>query len=525
MQKKKSDKFLNKIVKKDYNNELEKVLEKKYFDENTKSMLLSILYKLETAYKDYEKVKPDVEDKEQFIQNIIDCIKYNCEEIKVIKLNSIESKILGNKTFQVDKIKKRIICYPIERKLLYCIAKINKNEKIIKDKYYVVNKTLSDLINVGNNINTVEPMRDFNGFSWNTIPREIESICHNLIYQNIRMLVGHEFLNKWIKNQEYIIDYMESFQNKLEEKYGQEQQENLIEYLNQISVLLAIRYNPKIKTKLEKDKKDVEAKLEKIKDNQKFVQEITKEKHDLTKEIKKIDETLNNKNMLQDEYEKRNLDLPLQEKIFSSRILSKIMVKEREEKIKKLEKLNKLLNPQKFVSYKKELEAKQKYLKLLDIEKIDNAISSNIIEFQKQFLNCYKAKIEKIETKQKLIELIYEFRYYCLIPFNSQKTIGKVNKITDNIKKIQDILIEKAHELKIIDIFSNDKELDHKILRNIFYVRVIGLEDLYVRITKESDSYYVGLFDENIFEEKVEIGKIKVKDLIIKTNKKIKFFN
>lgn len=68
MQKKKSDKFLNKIVKKDYNNELEKILEKKYFDENTKSMLLSILYKLETAYKDYEIVKPDVENKEQFIR-------------------------------------------------------------------------------------------------------------------------------------------------------------------------------------------------------------------------------------------------------------------------------------------------------------------------------------------------------------------------------------------------------------------------------------------------------------------------
>lgn len=142
----------------------------------------------------------------------------------------------------------------------------------------MINRTLSDLINVGNNINIVEPMRDFNGYSWNTIPREIESICHNLIYQNIRILVGNKFLNKWIKNQEYIIDYMESFQNKLEDKYGKKQQEKIIEYINQISVLLAIRYNPKIKAKLEKDKKEVEAKLERIQDNQKFVQEITKEK-------------------------------------------------------------------------------------------------------------------------------------------------------------------------------------------------------------------------------------------------------
>ena len=47
---KKTDKILEKIVKKNYNNELEEVLEKKLFDENTKSNLLSILYKIEAAY-------------------------------------------------------------------------------------------------------------------------------------------------------------------------------------------------------------------------------------------------------------------------------------------------------------------------------------------------------------------------------------------------------------------------------------------------------------------------------------------
>ena len=40
---KKKENFLEKIVKKDYNNELEKVLEKKYFEENAKNILL-ILY-------------------------------------------------------------------------------------------------------------------------------------------------------------------------------------------------------------------------------------------------------------------------------------------------------------------------------------------------------------------------------------------------------------------------------------------------------------------------------------------------
>lgn len=525
---KKTDKFLDKIVKKDYNNELEKVLEKKAFDENTKSMLLSILYKIETAYRDYEKVKPDVEEKEDFIQSIIRNIKNNCETIKIVKLNSKESEMLGNKTFLVEKSKKRIICYPIERKLLYCIAKINRNEKIIKNKYYIIDRTLSDVINVGKNIDTVEPIRDFNGYSWTTIPREIESIYHNLVYQNIRILVGNKFLNKWIENKEFIIDYLESFKDKLQEQYGEKRQEELIENLNIISVLLTARYNKKIKAKLEKEKKEVENKLEKIKDNQKFVQEITKEKRELTKKIKQMDETLNNKTMLQKEYEKRNEFLPLEEKIFSVRILSQMMAEEREEKLERLEKLNLLLNPQKFMELKKELEIKESYLKQIDSKDIEEQIKHRILELQKIFLECYQIKVRKAETKQELMKLIYEFRYYCLLPVNDRKAIYQVEEIEKERKEVQTMLIEKAHEFKLIDTFSKEKEIVYQILKNIFYVRVINLEDLYFKLIKEKEAYYVQLFDENVFEEKIKlegIENIKKEDLTFKMNKKIKIFD
>ena len=80
------------------------------------------------------------------------------QTIKIVKLNTKESEILGDRTFLVDKNRKMIICYPIERKILYCLAKINKNKTIIKDEYFLINQTLSELINVGNNINEVEPM-------------------------------------------------------------------------------------------------------------------------------------------------------------------------------------------------------------------------------------------------------------------------------------------------------------------------------------------------------------------------------
>lgn len=525
---KKTDRFFDKIVKKDYNNELEKVLEKKAFNENTKSMLLSILYKIETAYKDYETVKPGVENKEDFIQSIIDGIQKNCEDIKIVKLNTTECEMLGNKTFLVEKSKKRIICYPIERKLLYCIAKINKKEKIIKDKYPILDRTLSDLINVGSNIDTVEPMRDFNGYSWTTIPKEIESMKHNLVYQNMRMLVGQQFLNHWINHTEFIIDYLESFKERLEEQYGEERQQKYSKLLNKISVLLAIRYNSKLKNGLQKEKIEVEKKLDKIRDNQNFIQEVTKEKRDLTKEIKRMDETLNNRKMLQEEYERRNENLLLQDKIFSVRILSNMMAEERTEKLNRLERLNKLLNPQEFVKIKRELEEKEKYLKLLDIEELEKEIDKCILELQNIFLLCYQSKVKNINTKQELMQHIYEFRYYCLLPFSNSKTMDEVEEIKFQIEEIEIILLNKAHELKLIEPFSKEKEIDFQIARNMFHVRVINLEDLSIKVIKEQNSYFLQLFDEEVFEEKIEIQNMwgfDKKELSLKLNKKVKLFN
>ena len=341
--------ILDKIVKKNYNNELEEVLETKHFDEIVQSTLLGIMYKIEAAYKDLETVKKDVQTKEEYISNLIEIIKNECNSIKIIKMSDEENKIPNNKTYIVDKKDKMIIAYPIERKILYAISKLGKKEKIIKDEYFLINETLSELINVGNSINMVEPLRDFNGYSWTTIPQEIESIDHNLIYQDLRILVGHEFLNKWIKNNEFIIDYYYLFKEKIENQYGKKNEKKLIDLLSKISILLGMKFNKEKYNDILEKKEEIETELEKMQDKEKFIEEITQNKKEIKKRIKQIDETINNKNMLQEEYIKRNEQLPLEKKIFSMRILSKIMAEEKEKNLKKYEYLNELMNPQNFV--------------------------------------------------------------------------------------------------------------------------------------------------------------------------------
>lgn len=524
---KKNDNFLDKIVKKDYNNELEKVLEKKYFDENVKSVLLSILYKIENAYKDYETVKQDVEKKDEFVKNIINDIKQNCETIKLVKPNSEEAKVIGNKTFLVEKNKNRIICYPIERKLLYCISKISKKEKIVKDDYIIIDKTLSDLLNTGNNIDTVEVMRDFNGYSWTTISTEIESVRHNLIYQNLRMLVGNKFLTKWINNNDNNIDYLQQFKEKLTKSYGEELSDKLIEKLEKISFILDIEYDRDYKYEATLMKKEVETELKKLIDSEEYIEKITKEKLELTKKIRKIDTIINNKKMLQEEYNKRNEKLPLKNKIFSIRVLAKMMEEERIKYLKELERLNKFLNPKTYIEYKKELKQKYEYLKLLNIRSLRNEVSKLIFEFQLLFLKCFEIKLEKVKTKQQIIQLMYEFRYYCIMPYYEDICVNQVKQLSSRIENIQKELIIKAGKLKVINVFSKREDLNYAMLKNIFNVRVINLEELNIKITKEKDKFFVQLFDENAFEEKNEIigiEDIRNKDLELRYNKKVKIF-
>ena len=191
------------------------------------------------------------------------------------------------------------------------------------------------------------------------------------------------------------MDYMELFREKMEEIYSKKVAKDIIENLEKISILLEVKFDAKSKKEFLAIKSEIEKKIGELEDNKKFVESITLEKKRLTNEIKKIDETINDKNMIQEEYDNRNEKLPLEEKIFSIRILSKIMTEEREEKIEELEKLNELLNPQKFVKHKQELEKREKVLKILESKNIQSDIEKLKLKLQKIFLQCVENKIEK----------------------------------------------------------------------------------------------------------------------------------
>ena len=532
---KSNEKFLEKIVKKNYNNELEKILEKKAYSEDTKSLLLNMFYKIDIGYKDYKEVKINVETKENYVEEILRIILNKCNDIRIIGINSEEAKILGKRTFSIDKRNKRIICQPIERKLLYSIAKIDKKDKIVKNKYYILDRSISELINVGNSINMVEPIRDFNGYSWTSILREIESIEHNIIYQNLRILVGDKLLNKWVKDEELLIDNYEVFKNELEEKYGREIANYLIKILETLSILLMIKFDKKIKKELITYKKETEKNLEELKNKEELVKRLTLKKMDIIKKIKKTDEIINDRDYLEKEYIKRNKKLPLEKKIFSIRILVKVIKEERKELLKEISEINSILNPKQFIKYKKEQEQRYNYLKISEIEDIEKEIEKYNLKFQKIFFRALKIKFNKIKTKKELRDLIYVSRYYMLLQYDIDRKIYEVKGLKRQASELVNEIILKTREFKLLEQISENELIETIIVNNILKERTINLEDIEFKIIKEKENikkniekkYYLEVINNEIVEEKIVLENLDEKtekEITKHLNKKINIF-
>ena len=187
---KKKEKLLDKFVKKDYNNDLEEVLAKKSFPEEVKNLLQDSLYKTENAYKDYEMVKKNVISIDEYIQNIINAVNMSCDEIELIR-----PKIGQKETYSIDKENKKIVCFPSPKQLLYAVNKIQKSEDIIRTEPQFINVALTNTINIGSVVNSIEQIRDFNGFSW--LPAsDIENYYYNLIYQDLMIISNNKHIKE-----------------------------------------------------------------------------------------------------------------------------------------------------------------------------------------------------------------------------------------------------------------------------------------------------------------------------------------
>ena len=114
-----------------------------------------------------------------------------------------------------------------------------------------------------------------------------------------------------------------------------------------------------------------------------------------------------------------------------------------------------------------------------------------------------------------------------MLPYNEKNDINDEKLLRLDISNIGKKILEKAHKLKLIQKLSKREDLDYELLKQLFSIRSINLEEIEVKLLKEKDGYFVQVFDENSLEEKyqiVGIDDIKNKDFELRYNKKVKIF-
>lgn len=253
-----------------------------------------------------------------------------------------------------------------------------------------------------------------------------------------------------------------------------------------------------------------------------MLEKVSKHKKEMLEEIKEIDTILNDKKRLEEEYVKRNKDLPEYNKIFSLSHLIQILIRKRRKIMIKLEEENKLLEPNYYVKMKTQLEKKIELLHHVDLgNQSDKVKKEYLIKLQDLVMECFKIKIETFAKKEEIIDCMYQIRYFNFIYLDEETYIKDEIKLQDKKQEVENLIIKKALEQKVILKITKDENINIDILKLLLEIRVINLEKIFIEITQEEQ--IVGyLYDTDVLEKKVILREITKQDLLIKKNKKIK---
>lgn len=509
---------------KDYNKELEKILEKKDFSKDTKNLLLSMFYKIEISYNDYFTVKRKTISKQEYLENILNNVK-NSNSINVVKTNEKEFyELQKNKKYNIDLKLKKIEVVENELALLSAILELNNFQIQLKEKYNLIRNSMPYLLNQAYDIENVEVLRDFNAWSWNTLINNIEDININLIYQNLKIALNYNIFEKLQKNNKNT-DVMEIIKEELYSKAPKEIVDRFLFLIFKISIIIYIKVNKNENKRLLEEKNTIHDELKKIKNRKEYINNITNEKKELNKQLQKLDLILNDDSKLKEEYTKRNEKLSEYNKIFSISHLEEKIQREKDKIIEKIKLLNKKIEPKTYLENVKELEENNALLKNINFTK-ENDVCIYINELEKLFLQeILTSKIENIVLKQDLIDFTYEIRYFNLLPYNYEQKIKDIDEFSNDLDTIKEKTVKKLYDNKIINTFSTNEKNDIDIVKEIFNLKIISLEDIYIQIKKHDNNYLIQIYDEkNTLEKEVKLNfKFNKKDKI-KLNKKIKLF-
>ena len=338
-------------------------------------------------------------------------------------------------------------------------------------------------------------------------------------------LLGNKFVDKWVNNYDTMVDYFELFQEEIKQNYGEQTEEKITTNIINIALLTKVEYDKTFKDEIIGKYEENEAKFYEFENTTMCISKISKYKKQIESKIKNIDKIINNKDLLMQEYEQRNKDLPLEKKIFSIRVLKKILIQEKEELLIQLQNQNKLIEPRYFLEEKNITKSKLKHFSIIKKEDTKREINKNLINLQKEIIKCMYLDTKKIKTKQELIEQIYKYRYYSLLPIDKEELICTKKELSSHLNKLTKAIIEKAINIKVINKILNTEEINFEITKKLLLSKIISLQDINIKPNYKDGNLIFTIYDEEIEDDKIKLENISKEELNIKLNKKIKLFN
>ncbi len=488
----------------DYNSILEKVLDSKRFSSNVKSLLLSMIYKVEISYSDYAKVKNISKTKDEFLSQIIRNIMEYFEVIKTVEPDSEDAKILKRHKVKAitNEVEKSILTYPTESALLYAIADIEPKYFYIEN--YIFKKELQQVLVEGSNLDVLEVLEDFTGWSWN--PKSVleKDYFSNIIYQNLILIFGLEFVETCKRSQTTQYDIIK----ELKDRY--------IDYYNKLTKVLYLKNkNKKIDNLLKKKVSE----LREFDNIDKYIEKVNVKEKNIQKNIEKISNLLNNEKSLNKSFLVKNSKLSENKKFKTLSSYVKFLNKEKEKFELQIEELEKYQNPKVISKYKEQLVL---YKSLLDCDK---TVEEALIDLQQSFIKILYKKAKEIKTKEEFLDIIYRIRYYRNIYISKNNAIKDYDVLENNLNKILKKIITFGTQKSYLKMISLNISLNSKIIIGCLDSKSMELEHLKLSLDVIRKNIYTEVFENKIFEKRFNITfTVDNPEIIIKKRKPIKIF-
>ena len=498
----------NQLSKNNYDIQFEELLENKKYTDEAKSLILNIIYKIQGAYPDYKKTKPNVKSKLDIISDIADTIKNKCDTIEVLNPEEAKGKLY------VSKKNKIIKTFPKDIDLLQAIYYIKT--PYTKKIENVFEKAVLLALEKGMAINGVEIIRDFNGWSWNNVLEDEFEKYYNLLYQDLIILIGEKELEGIIRGHSVINELVKKLKNLYGKTIAEEFANSFIKACLVIYINNGEKYEDEVLDYLVKKEEE----LSEFSNKSEYVSKLADKMNENTKLVCKIDNILSSQKILNRKYSSKKISQKYKD-IESYRVS---LIKYKNQISNEIMGCKKMMNPFEYVNEKNKV--KKEVDDLNDIKLCyndDDIIEKILIDLQKKVISCFYKKIEVYDLKRELLSLIYEIRYYNLLPLGNKK-LKDHKALKNEIEKMQIEFVNKLKKNRVVDIYSNYAKVNYYTIKYIFEARMVNINKISFKYKIVNKGIDIEYYDEESIEQKshIALNKEEMNGFTKKENRKIK---